>query len=105
VFKDEVERADFKKAWKNCKKHFKYPVMLVKVLLMMVLDPFDKSKIPEKFIKDPKYDFERFIVKILCAKYHTKIPNIQKQDMTDPHVFEYVEGLKKLKLFLEEHSE
>lgn len=104
VFKDEVERADFKKAWKYCKKHFRYPVMLVKVLLIMVLDPFDKSKIPKKFIQDPKYKFERLIVKILCAKYHTKIPNIQKQDMSDPDVCKYVEGLKILKLFLEKHQ-
>jgi len=57
--------------------------MLIKVLLQM-LSYKDGTKlidiIPPEFIDDDKYRLERLIVKILCSKFHSRIPNILKSD-------------------------
>ena len=86
IFREKGEFEEFSKFWRRCKKSFRYPKMLIFVLLKML--SFKNGQqlekvIPEKFITEEKYRFERLVVKILCSKFHTKIPNILKADIKD----------------------
>ena len=95
----------------------RYPKLLISILLKLL--SFTKGEkrqeevlpakrleevLPAKFIDDEKYSFERLLVKILCSKFHTNVPNINKLDLRDnPYLQKYYEDLLGLRSFLDEN--
>ena len=107
IFREKGEFEEFSKFWRRCKRVLRYPKMLVMVLIKMLSYKEGQRLseiIPEKFIEGENYSFERLVVKILCSKFHAKIPNILKADLKEYACLRrYVEKLFVLWEFLDKH--